>query len=214
MTANSPVSGDAYNAMVARLTALELKVDNMGRRVPNSLVVGDLGDGDYKFSTDPDQTAIRDEAGDVIIADDNVTGWGLTQPNLEVPFIQFNSDAATQNNVRDGVFRINYYIGHIINHPKLSFGASVQISNPGGGATLGWRTCWYPSIPLSSPTVMGTATGLTGGAGAGYLENATYTWPTNMFGQLIYLTYESSISGGASGDWVSAAPSYFYCHGD
>lgn len=162
-----------------------------------------------------DEVTIRDSTGNEVFSNTTASDWGITQPNLQSAFYPVNSDTATQNNTVDSAYYAKYLSGHIINHARVNFGVVCSVS--GGGATGKYRVRWYTGHPgnggnPSGGTLMAERTGIAQGS---YIDGYTYDWPSNMFGQLVYIAYEVGLTSGVGGsDWVSATPSHFFGQGN
>lgn len=163
-----------------------------------------------------EEVTIRDSLGNEVFANNTTSDWGITQPNLSSAFYPIGSDAAVQNNNTNGQFFPRYLSGHVINHARVNFGIVTQIS--GGGAVGSHRVRWYLGHPgnggnPAGGTLMAQRTGMAGNLS--YIDNYFYDWPSNMFGQVVFIAYEVALTAGVNGsDWISATPSHFYGSGN
>ena len=207
--ANSPPLGafDPTRALLDRIAALEATVKNLTNKTLNSVNVSQGG----SVTMNGGNFSLADPAGDVLVSNDQVTGWGLNQPNLSTPFSQVNTDAAIQNANRDNNQYVLFYARHIINHPKVTFGGDLLLSSSTG--TTSWAVYWWTSTPLTIGT--GTLMASGGPFSGSALVTGNYTWPTNKFGQLVWIGFTCSLSTSATaGDWASNVPTHFYGHGN
>lgn len=200
-------------SILARLDRIEKALANVTSKTLYAAAIGQGGitvQQGGSITMKGGNFSLADSTGDILVQNDTVTGWGLNQPNLSTPFSQVNTDAAIQNPNRDGLYYLLFYARHIINHPKVSFGGDLLLSSSTGN--ISWAVEWWTSPPLT----IGTGTVMTSGGpfSVSTLVNGNYTWPSNMFGQLVYVGYSCALSVSATaGDWASIVPTYFYGHG-
>jgi hypothetical protein len=165
--------------------------------------------------------SLADPAGDSLVANDQAAGWGIASP--QIPVALFSAGGvqnggtifATQFTAQiNGSYYTMYRGGVPIVAPKLRFGVGWTGTAGGGGA---WRVQWYTSPPgagIPNPTggtVM--ASGTIPVASPGRLDES-YLWPSNTFGQVVYLSFEAMANAGTPGtDWTAAYPTYCYATG-
>lgn len=208
---------DDKDGLVDRIAKLEAKVAEMGRKTFNNLTVTDAGTTNAVLQIDKDaananraRLRIRDSAGDVIMANDTTSGWGYAVPNVVYPMYPNNSSPATQ--ITTAGFQTTYIGAIVVNCPRLNIGMLVESSGGAGGATCQA----YPAWGLS-PLVGGTwnqvgPTQSVSGTGYQFTRvGTTLLWPSNMFGQTVWLRMYANLSAGAGGgNWVSCTPTYLY----
>lgn len=161
--------------------------------------------GVQRFHVAQTDVTIRDAAGDEVFSNESSQGWGITQPNLATAFYPVNTDSTLQTATADGNYYAKLVAGHIINHPIVYFGVrSIQ----SGGAGR-WAVEWFTVYPGSGPSPAG-ATVMAEGA-SNISSDFSYTWPSNMFGQRVYVAFMPRLnSGSPGGSWTDCVPKYFY----
>lgn len=207
------VPGQNLDPILQRLAALERKVDAIANKTLYSASIGagglTVGQGG-SITMDGGNFSLADPAGDDLVSNDTVAGWGLNQPNITTPFYQLNLDAALQTSNRDNTLYLKYFGAHVINHPKVNFGVELVLSSSTG--TGSWAMEWWAAPPLTVGS--GTRMGSGGPVTFGQLFQGSYAWPSNMFGQLVFVGFEVALSSTATaGDWAGVSPYYFYGHG-
>lgn len=167
--------------------------------------------GVQRFHVATTDVTIRDGSGNEVFSNESSQKWGITQPNLQTSFYPRNSDTALQNNTADGAYYVKLVAGHIINHPVVKFGVRAVHSN--GDSTAGrFAVEWWPfdaGYPGSGPSPAGYTLMAEGPTQT--TAHFSYTWPSNMFGQLVYIAYLTRLNSGQAADrWTHALPIYFY----
>jgi hypothetical protein len=185
-----------------RLTQLEKIVAALANKTLYSANIGAGGltinggsidvnsSGIDKFHTGPDLTVIRDQAGDIVISDDIVAGWGFTQPNLSVPlysqlstapFFVFNAGLA-------GVDILIYQAACPANNPRINWNYLASTS------TSVATNCTF-SLTAQS-TGLGTVTldsvNLTVSTSSSVNRAGSSVFPSNIFGQVV--TYKLKLN--------------------
>jgi hypothetical protein len=148
---------------------------------------------------------IRDSAGNEVFSNENTSGWGITQPNLQTAFYPTNSDAALQTGTADSNYYPKLVAGHIINHPTIKFGVRSTTS---GGTGL-WKVSWFVNYPSNVANPSGETIMASGSSNTN--TSQSYTFPSDMFGQRIFIAYLARLNSGApGGSWTDCMPTYFY----
>lgn len=148
-----------------------------------------------------------------IVIPDTPDFFSGVMPNIAFPLWPTSTAAFLQNDTADSQYYPKWAGGFIVNHPKISFQAWLNLS---GGAPQGnWRIAWYPSYPFNDPnppnaTVMYTSTVSANPT----ISSSTYTWPVGLFGTQVFLSFEVRLTVGAAGEWVGVIPMYLYGHSD
>lgn len=131
-------------------------------------------------------------------------------PDMPAAFYNVHTDDVLQHNTVGATYNPKLVGGYVVNHPIAQFGVRSQVS--GGTAVGAWRVQWYTSHPggVSNPPGGTLMASLTGIPAPGFISSRTYEWPAGMRGQLVFISYEVSLTAGVSGsDWVSAVPTHF-----
>lgn len=202
-----------------RLADLEAKVEELSRKTFVNLAVTDVATNVKSLEIGPDATnsnrshiQIRDSAGNVILANDTVAGWGYSAPNTMYPMYPNNSSAATQQTTAG---QATTYIGRIrVNCPKLTVGALAESSGGGGSAGGDYKIMY--SLPATPNTLIqiGATASLTGVGYQYFYYERTVIFPSNLFGQLIWLQLQCGMTSGVgAGNWVANTPSYVFGSG-
>lgn len=207
--------------VLSMLAEVKQSLIALGNKTFFSIVIGSGGitvKGGGGITVAGGNLSLADPAGDELLQNDQIAGWGLTSPNMAMGI--FPAPATTSSGLAspasftakiDGNYYTNARGGVPINHPKIRFGIGYTST---AGASGAWRVQWYTSIPgaaIPNPTG-GTlmASGIIA-LGTSARVDASYRWPSNMYGQIIYLSFEAEISTGTPGtDFVSAYPTYCY----
>lgn len=132
------------------------------------------------------------------------------QPSVAAPMYQYESDAATQTNLTDGVYRIKWFGGIFVHHSRVSLAAALRVS--GATAVGKFRARWTETL-VGSPTwtTITEVTGVT--AALPFVHEATYTWPAGLRKKVVYVAFEIALTAGSSGvDWMHAMPAYLTGH--
>jgi hypothetical protein len=68
---------------------------------------------------------------------------------------------------------------------------------------------WFSTYPGNGANPAGGTLMASGAGGTG--GDFSYTWPSDMFGQLVYIAYLPRLqSGSPAGSWTDCMPKYFY----
>lgn len=202
------------------IAQLERRIAELERRTLRSVVIpeGGLtvkGDGGVsvvdpdeveRFRAAADGVTVRDESGTVIFSNNNTSGWGMSLPNIQTPFNRYEPlypaeyfSATTFGNIQ--------IASHVVNHPSVAMGANTRIDT--AGANVEVRYIWSQISSEPGPTeftIMGTLNGV------GDLGPVTYTFPSDKFGEHVYVIMQARRSAGTG--LVTAQPAYFYGKGN
>lgn len=211
---NTPSNKDD---LANRVSNLEAHIEEIVRKTLSNLSVTDPGTGNKVFQIDQDtansnrsRITMRDSAGDIIMQNDTVSGWGYAHPNVTYAMYPFNSFAATQ--ITSAGFQTTYRGAITINLPRLnwSFLAEAQTGTAGnvsGDFRVAWNTTGNGLDPM---TQMGSTQTIP--AAPGYRSqrfNDTYLWPSNMYGQVVFLFFQASQTAGVGGgSWIANTPNH------
>lgn len=227
-----PGAYDPMAALVDRITALEMTVKNATNKTLNSASITTgvssgfdvYASGVDKLHVGPDQTIMRDKAGNVVISDDAVAGWGMTQPNVTYQFVpnlyQMNSQLGgiyiSQSSSYPTGAQVILAGQQIINHPRLHWsytGIGLNGSNTTAATFNFWATAQIigsSSIIIDGPHSLSAAAPL----GQGLLNwSFVYDWPSDIFGQIVLLEVWGQGMTGQAGVFNGFQASITYCYG-
>jgi hypothetical protein len=195
--------------LAARLADLEKRIAETERRTLSTLTVTDGSTQVKTFQIDKDtansnrsRLQLRDSAGDVVVGSDTGgAGWGLLAPVTTAAPACVISWPDVQN------LSTSYSGAFSITMPVLSQRVHVYTScemNATGSKTGTFQVQWQLASG-GSPTVMDThpitASGLNF---ADY--DFVYTWPSNLYNQVVQLIFYSKISAAGGSDYTAYMP--------
>ena len=173
------------------------------------LAVTDSGAVQRLHASSADVT-IRDANNNAVFSNVTSSGWGITKPDLpysmypnipwEAVMVEFNGSS----------YQTLWLMRIPVNHPKLAYGIYSDAVFGGFGQThFRWSTTApadfdpsgtliYDSGAMSPPTVK--------------RDTGTYNWPSDMFGDQVYLFLTARMTSG--GGRVAVMPIYVYGFAD
>lgn len=208
VASNAVPSSQPDRGIAALIADLKRRLDEQDRKTLGSVAVS-LGNNRFlSVHTDPvtgvAQIEISDSAGNVLVANDVIAGWGLGSPSF--PFPVYSTQAMfLQNSSILSTWTAWYTGSNTINNPRLniSYTASLGVAAaPGSSATASYRVT--ATLPGGSPVVINptadTLTNSVAGSEVHHVTSFTYDWPTDVFGQVVFLSLESELTAQAGGD--------------
>lgn len=194
------------DSIAKRIAALDASIDEYERKTLSNLAVTDPGTGIKMLVVDKDTSngrpriTVKDSTGNILLLNDTQgAGWGLRAPLYSGSAFLDNSFAGSQNTtVTD---KINWKIAFPIASQKALMRYFWEISFT-GSKTGTFAIRWAPWGTTTYTDIVSpfTQTG-SGYSFSGYNET-TYTWPSNMFGQIVELSGWSKLSVAGSNDWA------------
>jgi hypothetical protein len=179
-----------------------LKVQGSG-----SLKVIDSG-GVERLNVARSDVTIRDANNNSVFSNVTASGWGITKPDL--PIAMWPSIPWDGVRVRDfpGSSYTTLWITRIpVNHPQLAWGiyGDAVLSSAVGDFGLIWSTV-LPTEFDAPGTVIYASPTMT--ANTVRRDFGTYNWPTDMFGDQVYIFLKARMTSGTG--YVSVMPIYLY----
>lgn len=189
-----------------RLNALDAAIDEFERKTLSNLSVTDPNTGVKMLVVDKDSTngrpriTVKDSAGDILLLNDTLgAGWGLRAPLYGgSPFLD-NSFNGSQNTTTTD--KINWKIAFPVASQKVLLRYFYETSFT-GSKTGTYAIRWAPWGTTSYTDIVAPFNLTTSGYSFSGYNQVTYTWPSNMFGQVIEISSWSKLSAAGGGDWV------------
>ncbi len=197
-------------ALAAQVAELNRRIDELSRRTLGSVSVS-LGNNQYfSIATDPTtgvpKLKLKDGDSNVLLSNDTVAGWGLSSPSFPLPasptkaaFLQNSSILSTWTTWASGTA--------VVQNPRLNISYQKSLSvaaAPGSTATASFQV--VATIGVGSPVVISPADTLTNSVAGTEIDAVTtfpYDFPTDVFGQLVTLSYQSELTAQTGGDSVA-----------
>lgn len=197
------------DALDKRLTALDAAIDEFERKTLSNLAVTDPITGIKMLTVDQDpananrpRITVKDSTGNILLLNDTAgTGWGLRAPTYSGNAYLAASFGGSQNTtVTD---KISNKMAFPITSQKIMVRYFWEFSFT-GSKTGTYAIRWAPWGTTSYTDIVApfTQTGSGGGSVTPFLDS-TYTWPSNMFGQVVEISSWSKLSVAGSNDWTA-----------
>jgi len=195
-----------------RLTALDAAIDEYERKTLSNLAVTDPGTGIKMLVVDTDpgngkpRITVKDSTGNVLLLNDTAgAAWGLRAPLYSgAPFLD-NSFSGAQNTTTTD--KIDWKIAFPIASQKALLRYFWEFSFT-GSKTATYAIRWAPWNTTTYTDILPAFTQTGSGALFSGYNELTYTWPSNMFGQVVEISSWSKLSVAGSGDWTNMQVEY------
>lgn len=195
--------------LAARLADLEKRLAENERRTLSTLAVTDAGTQVKTLQVDQDaahfnraRVQIRDGAGDVVVGTDTGgAGWGLLAPVTTAAPAAVNSWPDVQN--ASTLYSGSFSITMPVLSQRVHVYASCEMSAT-GTKTGSYQVQWQLASG-GAATVMDTHT-ITA-SGLQFIDyDFIYTWPSNLYNQVVQLIFYSKISAAGGSDYTAYMP--------
>lgn len=199
---------DNKDDLVARLAKLEDKLDEINRKTLNNISVTDPSTQVKMLEIDQDaahsnraRIRIRDSAGDVLLNNDTVTGWGLAAPQIPYAMYPFDSRSPLRNT--GGSYGIFWNSGQNIYSPKITYAFTLEISSGGTGQ---FKFTWFNNAVETTIFEVSLTT-------TNNNYQGTYTFPSNIWGAGTSLNAYCRVSAGVDGTRFAAITPFYVLSG-
>lgn len=178
------------DSLVQRLAAIEARIDEIARKTFTTFTVTDAS-GVQMLSVLPGsanrrQVSFRDAQGDTLLQNDvNGAGWGFSHPQpVNTPVVQFNYQGNQNVTTSDATV---WSVFMPVLTQKIHGYGFMAIQDLNGVSRNGTFTVRWAPLGTTSYTVIDTST--TSGSAVAVLREWDYTWPSNMYGQLVEISF-------------------------
>lgn len=177
-------------SLVQRLAAVEARIDEIARKTFTTFTVTDTS-GIQMLSALPGnlgrrQVSFKDSAGDVLIQNDvNGAGWGFAHPQPVNSSVAPSNYTGNQNLTTTSATVWSVFMPVLTQ--KIHGYGFMCIQDIGVvSRTANYEVKW---APLGTTTYTSIDTSSTSGANVATLREWDYTWPSNMYNQIVELSF-------------------------
>lgn len=178
------------DSLVQKLAAIEARIDEIARKTFTTFTVTDSS-GIQMLSVLPGnlgrrQLSFKDSAGDVLIQNDvNGAGWGFSHPQPVNSSVAPSDYQGNSNSTTTSATVWSVYMP-VLTQKIHGYGFMCIQDLTSTSRVANYEVKW---APLGTTTYTSIDTSSTSGANVATLREWDYTWPSNMYNQIVEISF-------------------------